>query len=204
MGYYRHNETLETIARKVISKYDPQLIQKPAAIPVEEIMEQTYGLSLEYYQLRRNGRILGETIFETTDLPVYDPTVEGGYYFISVEAGTVLLESSLLDDKNNGRLRFTCAHELAHWIIDRKYFMELGEPAYMSEKPNRSSEVSEQIERQADRMAARILMPKCTLKKAFHEVRQYTRNPVTELANLYQVSNQAMEIRLKELGLIWL
>ena len=35
----------------------------PQPIPVEEIIE-SYGISLEYQYLRKNGRILGKTIFD--------------------------------------------------------------------------------------------------------------------------------------------
>jgi len=36
--YYRHDETLETLARNIISQYDPALLYAPSLIPVEDIM----------------------------------------------------------------------------------------------------------------------------------------------------------------------
>jgi hypothetical protein len=45
---YRNNEALEAIARKVISQYDERLLWEPASIPVEDIMENVYGLTLEF------------------------------------------------------------------------------------------------------------------------------------------------------------
>jgi Zn-dependent peptidase ImmA (M78 family) len=52
------------------------------------------------------------------------------------------------------------------------------------------------IEREANAFAAELLMPKIILTREAHK---YT---LSELARHYVVSVQAMEIRLKELGLV--
>jgi len=227
VNYYT-DEALETIARKVISKFDRDLLYKSLPIPVENIMEKAYGLTIEYQYIRKNGRILGETVFEDAEIPIYEHGDNGGYKLIIVKAGTVIIDASLLhENSNNGRLRFTCAHELAHWVIDKNYFLHLGETANMSSsavdtefadeffdpellkhkrdvpiKVVRSSDTNNAIERQANRMASRILMPKCTVKPAFYHARKQTTNVVTRLAILFGVSKQAMKIRLEELGLL--
>jgi len=176
---------------------------------VEEIMEKVYGLTIEYHYIRKNGRILGETIFVDAEVPIYERRNDEGYKLIRVKAGTVIIDAGLLHKRvgNEGRLRFTCAHELAHWVIDKDYFMEHGVMAAMTKDKrgkaivSRSSETDVIVERQANRMASRILMPKCTLKQAFYQARKNTAEIATELSVLYGVSKQAMEIRLKELGL---
>ena len=225
---YYSDEALETIARKVISKYSPALLRKPSLIPVEDIMEKAYGLTLEFQYIRKNGRILGETVFEDAEVPIYEHENNEGYKLIAVKSGTVIIDASLLHERSSsGRLRFTCAHELAHWVIDKNYFTQLGETANLSsntmdtefaeefldydelqrkiktmEKVVRSSDTDNVIERQANRMASRILMPKCTLKPAFHQARNNTSNIIGHLATLYGVSKQAMQIRLEEMGLL--
>jgi len=228
---YYNDEALETIARQVISKYDPALLYKPSSIPVESIMEKAYGLTLEYQYIRKNGCILGETIFEDSEVPVYEYGINEGYKLISVKGGTVIIDASLLrEPSSSGRLRFTCAHELAHWIIDKDYFMQLGVTANLSScsgdaelarkfsdyndvhrsleykeglsaRAIRSSSTDHAIERQANRVASRILMPKCTLKPAFYQAQNSTSNVTSYLAALYDVSKQAMQIRLEEMGL---
>ena len=112
--YYRE-QALETIARKVLCAYDDSLFYgDPHAIPVEEIIE-SYGISLEYQYLRKNGRILGKTIFDDGLEAVYDQE-QGMYILFPVKAGTILIDASLCENETaSGRLRFTCAHELAHW-----------------------------------------------------------------------------------------
>ena len=223
---YYHDEALETIARKIIALYNPELLYAPSLIPVEDIMEKAYGLKLEYQYIRKNGRILGETVFEDAEIPIYERGNNEGYKLISVKAGTVIIDASLLHEQSNsGRLRFTCAHELAHWVIDKNYFTQLGETANLSsntmnvefsdelsgdvgaklsnsEKAVRSSDTGAAVERQANRLASRILMPKCTVKPAFHEARRNKSNIASYLAAMYGVSNQAMQIRLNEMRLL--
>jgi len=219
-------EALESIARKVISGYNSALLYKPGPIPVEEIMEKVYGLTLEYQYIRNNGRILGETIFEDADIPVYDKEGKGGYKLISVKAGTVVLDVSLLEEGCSGRLRFTCAHELAHWVIDKKYFTgqssktntplgvtdtgvssgltDFEIAVHQSRQANiitRSSDTDTLVERQANKLAASILMPKSSLKRAYYDTRDKKANIESYLAALYEVSVQAMTIRLDCLGL---
>ena len=203
MSFYpRRSEVLETIARNIISKYDESLLYTPAPIPVELIMEKVYGLTIEYQYIRNNGRILGETVFEDAMIPIYERENKEGYKLVFVEAGTVILDMSLLNCRSDGRLHFTCGHELSHWVIDKEYFAELGRTAKMTNKPVRSSEVDKAVEYQADRMAGCILMPKCTLKKAFYHNFKNVKDITAYLASQYEVSKQAMGIRLREMGLL--
>ena len=212
MNYnYYHDEALETIARKVISQYNPALLKEPSPIPIEDIMERVYGLTLEYHYLRKNERVLGETVFADVNVPIYEPQ-NNRYKLIPVKAGTVIIDVRLLQKPNDGRFRFTCAHELAHWVIDRKYFIRIDETAALTSATAEemtktvaiSSNTNALIERQANRMASRLLMPKCTLKPAYHHARSKLPSMaavLTHLADLYEVSKQAMQIRLEEMGL---
>lgn len=201
MTYYPHNDfTLENIARRIILQYDPDLLHNPAPIPVDAIMEKVYGLTLVFHHIRNNGRILGETVFEDAMIPIYERKNREGYKLIPVKAGTVIIDSSLLNCQNDGRFYYTCGHELVHWVIDKKYFTELGETAAMT-KVARSSELDRRIERQADRMTSYLLMPKGTVKMAFYRNRQ-EKDVVAVLAELFNVSRQAMKIRLIEMGLL--
>jgi len=195
------DEVLEAISRKVISQYNPFLLSVPTPIPVESIMEKVYGLTIEFQYIRKNGRILGETVFEDAMIPIYEHKNDEGYKLVPVKAGTVIIDASLINNRSDGRYRYTCAHELAHWMIDKNYFTELGQTAAMTKKINRSSETDQAVERQANRMASCLLMPKGTLKMAFHRNRGVD-NIIRFLANQFGVSSQAMEIRLKEMGLI--
>lgn len=106
--YYRE-QALESIARKVLCEFDPALYYgAPTAVPIEAIIE-AHGISLEYQYLRKNGRILGKTIFDNGLEAVYDME-NREYVLFPVEAGTILIDASLcMEEAGTGRLRFTCA-----------------------------------------------------------------------------------------------
>ena len=107
-------DAIETIGRKILQEYDPALLDgPPQAVPIETIIETKFDLTLEYHCLRKNGIILGETIFDEGAAILYDQD-EKRYRLIVVKAGTILVEERLCVDRLLGRLRFTCAHELGH------------------------------------------------------------------------------------------
>lgn len=199
--YYRE-QALETIARNTIKAYNPTLLMgEPCAIPIEDIIEKSFGLTVEFQYIRNNGRILGETVFEDAPVAVYDKENNVGYTLILVKKGTIIIDASLLSD-NNGRLRFTFAHELAHWIIHNEYYSKMDMNAAMKLDAQKSSDSDKTIERQADFLAGSILMPSGQVKKAFYRSKQTRNEPVEYLATLFQVSKQAMQIKLKSCGLI--
>jgi Predicted Zn peptidase len=201
MNYHHRNDnTLENIARNIIVKYDPTLLHTPAPIPVEAIMEQVYGLTIVFHSIRKNGRILGETIFEDCMVPIYEHRNNEGYKLAPFKAGTVIIDSSLIDNRKDGRYNWTCCHELSHYVLDKQYFMELGETAAMT-KSTRSSETGRKIEHQANRLTNYLLMPKGTVKSAFYQHR-LAGNVTAILADIFRVSCEAMGYRLKEMGLI--
>jgi len=199
-NFYR-NEALDAIARNIISRYDPSLLRTPAPVPIEAIIEQVYKLTMEFQHIRKNGRILGETVFEDCMVPIYNKRSGEGYKLEPFKAGTIIIDASLFNCRSDGRYIYTCAHELSHYVIDKNYFLQLGKTAALTAKAVRSSDTDKAIERQANRLACRILMPKGTVKMAFyHNFGQS--NMVKYLADYFRVSEEAMSYRLKELGLI--
>ena len=203
MSFYLYrNEALEAIARKIISQYDPCLLNEPAPIPVDIIIEKVYGLTMEFQYIRNNGRILGETVFEDTTVPIYERENSEGYKLLPFSAGTIIIDASLINNRGDGRFYYTCSHELSHYVLDKNYFMQLGETAAMTNRVSKSSETDAVVERQADRLACRILMPKGMIKMAFYRNRANSKDITAVLADQFRVSRQAMEIRLNEMGLL--
>jgi Zn-dependent peptidase ImmA (M78 family) len=100
------------------------------------------------------------------------------------------------------RRRFTAAHELAHYLLHRD-LMDHGARAmrhidrlYGDPVDNPASPLQRHHEVQANRMAARIIMPAELVRE------RHAQNPnYVALASDFEVSPQAMEIRLKTLRL---
>lgn len=105
MRKYYTEQTMESIARRVLDAYDTHLYRgQPRAIPIEDIIER-HGLTLEFQYLRKNGRILGKTVFDTGLEAVYDMEL-GEYTLFPVKAGTILIDASLCEEETStGRLR---------------------------------------------------------------------------------------------------
>jgi len=187
-------KTLEAIARNQLKKYDPTLlVGEPRAIPIEDIVERYYGLEIEYRYLRKNGHVLGCTVFDDTLLPIWNDD-EKQYELISVNRDTIVISAALLDDRSIGRLRYTIAHELGHWLIHREIYS--GEGVAAASSIQTSLEENPAVERQADILASALLMPCGQVKHAFYAIRDM-HNPITILAGLFDVSKQAMSIFLK-------
>jgi len=126
--------------------------------------------------------------------------------FVSVTSRPRLAKSGLVTHTDSGwvivlnadeaavRQRFSACHELKH-LIDH----ELSERAERGLYRGAYGESPEQLaERVCDRFAAALLMPKTLLRRDWTSGLQQ----LAGLARRYQVSKAAMEVRLREIGLI--
>lgn len=89
------------------------------------------------------------------------------------------------------RQRFTLAHELAHYMLHRDLVDEVVDNALY-----RSPNLGDDMERQADRFAAQLLLPAEEVRRAYSTLRA-----LGPLADRFDVSDAALRIRLRELRL---
>jgi Zn-dependent peptidase ImmA (M78 family) len=162
-----------------------------------EIMEDMFGLNFEYQYIRNDGRVLGLTVFNSAFVPVYDEEYKQ-YELIRVQGNTVIIDAHLFDQKMDGRFRYTCAHELGHYVRHKEFYLAEDVQAAKSGEVEWSTEEDTSAEWQADYFGCCLLMPKGVVKKAFYRT---TGDKIIALANLFRVSQQSMRIRLKEIGL---
>lgn len=197
------SEAIEAIGRRILIEYDRTLLDgEPRPIPIETIMETKFDLILEYHALRKNECVLGETIFDDVAAILYDQE-QRQYKLIAVKAGTVLIDERLCEPNRLGRLRFTCGHELGHWVLHKKLYSGTGDVAAYDGKSS-SDESYGLIERQADALATALLMPMPQIKKCFYRVRpgHSKEQIVAKMADTFEVSKQAMRIRLESRHLL--
>jgi hypothetical protein len=182
-------------------------------IPVEDIIERYLGLRLSYDDLEK---ILGAR------------DVLGATY---VKSRLICVNEKLFEHSSEGRLVFTCAHEVGHWILHRRYVNVQGRFSANTEViVCRARDTKEPIEWQADYFAACLLMPETEVKEAsrrafgeealvLHNVKSsfggtssfidpcvenwhFMAEMVREAGGFTNVSKHAMIIRLQELGLL--
>jgi Zn-dependent peptidase ImmA (M78 family) len=98
-----------------------------------------------------------------------------------VEEKRMVINISLLDGKE-GRLTFTCGHEVGHWVLHRKYIFDQAAYSYDSGPANnpaivcRVSTSKTRGEWQADYFSACLIMPRPAVQEAFHKV--FGGNPI--------------------------
>lgn len=112
----------------------------------------------------------------------------------------------------NTRQRFTIAHELGHWQLEHKGDLFLdktlrSKPISIKKRDQRAAQGTDREEIQANSFAAAILMPEPLLVAAVErqlsgEGEYDIDRLVSELSDEFEVSSQAMEHRLANLGML--
>ena len=133
--------------------------------------------------------------------------------------GTIVLDTFLRQDRESGKRRFTIAHEIAHFVLERHnpvpQFYRVYDPQQQYTLLELKSHMT-MTENQADRLAAVILMPPVTVNQAlmgFNKGRRIIvygqnvyankeRRIIRRMAAQVGVSFSAMQIRLRELDLL--
>ncbi|MBU1675925.1 ImmA/IrrE family metallo-endopeptidase [bacterium] len=212
-----HRETIEAGTLALLGDYSRKYgLTVGPPVPVEEILEAHLGLAYDFDDL---PRLMGT------------PDVLGGTWFRSREVKIDQSLDPTVFPSQLGRYRFTVAHEVGHWELHRhRYLSAEGQAAMFAGEDRpvvcRSNDTSP-LEWQADRFAGYLLMPK-EMVFARWETMHGNREPyiaideiedlkarwgladddrptvdvARQMAPVFEVSAQAMQIRLIELGLI--
>lgn len=224
---YINYDELDKYAERVIADAVPQSLNQPMPIDADAFLEFYLGLQVEYKKLCNDGKVLGLTAFNSGYIGVIDETTNNPIPMY-VQAGTVVIDVSLLNDRNDARLRFTLMHEASHWLIHQRVFsmgnstlnVAQGGTMNYSLIQNRNNDI-ERMERQADFLASALLMPRPTLRVAYqayfgyfglHPIQivrgtnswhdDHARALPKYISKQFNVSKQAAMIRLEKLNAI--
>ena len=198
------NFSMEYLAVRELKKYENGRYStgEPCAVPIEEIIEKQYDISIEYHYLRKNLSNLGQMVFEGGHVPIYDME-KNRYTLIDVPAKTMMIDIRLLQDRRfANRLRFTYAHELAHFLIHKEHFAHSEQsPALLA---GEEEEYDDVIEKQANMFCSYFLIPTGQMKKVYNRLmaKGRSQNIVKEMAVIFGVAPATMQIRLYEHGLV--
>jgi len=210
---YIKKDKIADIATRVMTSYQAKLgdfVEPP--IPVEDIIERLLNVKLYYIDFEEK---LG---------------IDGVLGAIFVHKRMICINERLLNDRTEGRLSFTCSHEIGHWVLHRK-FIHMVDNSDQEKKTIicRSEDAKLPVEWQADYFSSCLLMPEEYVKNAYYRaygpdplvlynVDSHYKGPlcfdpcitnwhlialeVIRSGNFLNVSKQAMIVRLQELGLI--
>lgn len=101
------------------------------------------------------------------------------------------------------RVRFTIAHEIGHYLLhakDAKLFVDKDEKILYRDRNSSTGELLK--EREANSFAAALLMPEKLLRKEIQKYKGSQEKFISAIAKKFSVSEQAITIRLTNLGLI--
>ena len=131
---------------QALAKYE---VKPP--IPVEDIIERYLGLTLLY-----------DDLYE-----VFGRDVLGAVY---VESKAICINERLFESSSEGRLVFTIAHEVGHWVLHRQYIGAQEKDGSRQIIVSKKGNSKETIEWQADYFASCLLMPEKEIREAFEKV----------------------------------
>ena len=182
-------EVIEEQAEALLFSYQQFAGSKDFPVPIESIAEHFLGYDLE---------ITNEGLFA-------NPEFLGG---ISFEEKVIYVNTSVED--NEGRYMFTVAHEIGHHVLHRELYDE-----HIQDRSQilcREQKQKPLIERQADRFAAALLMPRDIIQES--KVLKISPRPKTlsgamnvakglqDECGFTNVSLSALVNRLRDLNLI--
>ena len=160
------NEKIERKAMALLHSYIGKVGLKEinAPIPIDEIIMTELGVDFDIDDL---SSMLGDGVLGAT-------WMDGN--------GRMMVDESLENDAN-GRLEFTQAHEVGHWILHRpKYLADQNQMSLFSVAPKGPTVVCREVgksgpkkprgEYQADLFAGALLMPHELVRVAFQDVYQ--------------------------------
>lgn len=160
------------------------------------------GIRVYFAQLSDDHSVRAEFFFNDTDKVMYDKTINS-YRTYHIPAKTILVERSLC--KKIESLRFTIMHELVHAVLQKYTFLlaNMYDPGFVSffcpirlEESNQFVDpFTERMERYADMIASRALMPQTMFKSVVEKKLRdcgCLRTP--------QVLHQVLEETAKEFG----
>ena len=156
-------------------------------VPVERIAESLLGLLIDEHD-------------DVRSLPNAPTDVGRLSGMIDPPTKTIWLDR-LECDKSRGRRRFTIAHECGHWVLHLGRGTGVGvycRPADVVDRPAADSLQLAVRERDANQFASELLMPEILVTEQARD----TKGNISALAERFDVSVQAMRLRVQTLGLV--
>ena len=182
-----------------------------------EGIADSLGLKVRYEELAEDDqRTIGFLADGEAPLEIWR---DGKVVSFVFPLGTIVLDSSLKRENEKGKRRFTIAHEVAHYILNRHNPQPCFQRGWESEYNYSLEELKEQFnmqESQADKLAAALLMPDFIVVGAMEKegvaggIRVYGNSVVTKkdrarldrIAERIGVSYTALMIRLRQFCLL--
>ena len=159
-----------------------------------------YKIPVNLLKIAKN---FGITVYDVDFKKLGNKNISGAIRYVDGKFSILLNK-----DEQETRRRFTLAHELGHYFLDKDIlksskihidtlYRAYEDSSYVAPKSEDESQVKLTSESEIDYFAGALLMNRMLLEKVF-EIEQSTK----KLAQIFKVSHSAMTVRLDILGLI--
>ena len=116
----RSRSQIEQITERYLMEYSPDVLAHPQRVDVERFAQEYMKFGTDFKCLSSDRRTLGMFIFEASDwIAVYDEETNSARY-VPERENTIVIDNQLLEAGQEGRYRFTFAHELGHGVLHRR------------------------------------------------------------------------------------
>lgn len=135
-----------------------------------------------------------------------DSEFEGVLGALDLEGKTIIIDQGLDNSLGGefleeGRLNFTIAHEIGHFVLHRDKFSKENSLYFHNE----SNPYTRRVEIQANKFAAALLMPRELVIKKWNQELRKEKSPndiKSKMAQFFRTSRETTQFRLQNLGLI--
>lgn len=217
-------EEIDILGERLVFDFFPEAMKNPQAIDVDLFAQDYLGMEQDYQYLSHCGLYLGMMVFQDADnIIVFNPEKKEAEY-IYADAGTIIIDNSLLEEGQEKRYRFTMGDEAAgHAVLHGPYFAQQAESLSLFDKEEPLIQCRTDVnqielkksntwtnrdwmEWQANAMAAAFLMPRSMVRKMIKEInssnshlKSRDANYVKMVSDTFDVSIAAAIRRLKDL-----
>lgn len=112
---------IEHHAIQYLQDYNADLLRTPQPLDVEDFAEGYLHLRFHYTNLSHTGFIWGRMVFNNTMIIVYDPEKNIADEE-PVNANTIVIDNSLLEENREINFRSTVMHECGHSVYHPEYY----------------------------------------------------------------------------------
>ena len=218
-------EELENMADSINRRFFSDRLIRVSALDPYDLVDRI-GCDVEWKYISPDTSILGMTFFDDGVWPVWDSGTYSSESTFEKEAftkGTIVVNHTVLDNKNEKTENWIVTHESSHWIKDQDFFANEAETTLQVCRNNdfngtywwRGMPTLELIERQTNYLTGAILMPREITKDRFFEICRYKNIPqhpikfqnylkgyVAKLAKEFNVNYNPMLYRLYDIEVI--
>lgn len=121
------DQALQDYAEAVLGDYKPKLLKEPGKINAVHFLESYLGATVDYqdiYYEEGTSPIAGATVFNDDKVLVFDKE-NMCVRPIEVDAGTILIDNTTMQDGKEGFAQFTHLHEGGHFLIHPAVYRRL-------------------------------------------------------------------------------